>query len=174
MTNAKEQFYEKLNETLEICVFSEGTINDADLLTIAENYKDTYKIFKGLVEENRRIQDAFNDLRESPYYKRHVKNKKNTMLTLEEKTQSPLYGTCGLCDNLVKHSYLKSHKRNDCCRLGCLKKEFAKKKHRSICDQFSKQTLHMDYWLINIYPKERRQGQYDKECDMRKIYASMR
>ena len=170
----KAEFYAKLNDMLEICVFSEGTINDQDLLNIAENYKETYKVIQRLVDENARLQLAAEAIKSNAYYKTYVKDKRRTLLTLEEKTQSPLYGTCGICDNLVKNTYLKTHKHNDCCRLGKLKKEFAKKKHRSICDQFSKQTLHMDYFLVNRYPLVRRQGLYDRECEMRKIYASMR
>ena len=70
----QQKFFTNLNSMLEICVFSEGSINDADLLEIADKYKEQYQMIKtvtcimesaNLLQKYKKKQD--NDHTTSPF-----------------------------------------------------------------------------------------------------------
>jgi len=151
----QSKFYESLNKMLEICVFSEGKINDDDLLKVADNYKAQYKLIKELLEENKKLKEIGLQIHQNKWYQKQVNPRRRKILTLEEKAKSKCYSNCDYCDNIVKNSYMRQHFLNKCCADNQLKKEFAKKqfpihikynKSAQLANQYIRECLYSKMW----------------------------
>jgi hypothetical protein len=169
----QQAFFQNLNDMLELCVFSEGEINDKDLLVIADKYKEQYKVIQKLIDDNKALVRLAIEITKNPYYKKHTRTtRKQKVLTLEEKTRSNKYDNCKFCDNIIKHTYAKKHYLNECCANNQLKKEVAKKE-LAVHIKYNKATQ-----LINMYirlclydksPKNnKRNGAYWKTIELMK------
>jgi hypothetical protein len=169
----QQEFFQNLNDMLELCVFSEGEINDKDLLVIADKYKEQYKVIQKLIDDNKALVRLALSIQQNPYYIRHTRTtRRQKFLTLEEKARSNKYHNCKFCDNIIKHTYAKKHYLNECCANNQLKKEVAKK-GLAVHIKYNKATQ-----LINMYirlclydksPKNhKRNGAYWKTIELMK------
>ena len=169
----QQKFFTNLNSMLEICVFSEGSINDADLLEIADKYKEQYQMIKDLMEENRKLKILAQEIQANKYYHKMIKPcKKVTLLTLEEKTKSEKYSPCKFCDNIIKINYKHKHFLNTCCSTNQLKKEFAIKQN-PVHKKFNKESQLMNMYIrVCLYDRDRhnnkRNGAYWKTLELMK------
>jgi hypothetical protein len=169
-TTPQEQFFKNLNEMLTICVFSEGTINDEQLLEIASKYKDQYKVIKTLLEENAKLRELAQTIQENKFYIKKTTTRKQKVLTLEEKAKSVFYHNCDLCDNIIKNTYHKKHLVNWCCSNNQLKKEVAKK-GLPVHMRFNKATQLLNMYIrLCLYDKDKhnnkRNGAYWKTIEL--------
>lgn len=181
----KDQFYNNLEKMLDICMFAEEKLTDGEILTIANNTKDNYKLALELINENQRLKDKINELNRfsneitnNAYFKKYKKSKKHRMLTLEEKASSPHYHNCPYCDNIVKDNYINKHFTTDCCSSNQLKKEMSKKSY-PVHSLYNKPTQLMNLYirlcLYDTSPKNnKRNGSYWKYQELMKIYDSMK
>mgnify|MGYP006118676791 CR=1 FL=1 len=165
----KDDFFSNLNEMLEICMFSEGKINDKDLLEIADNYKGQYKKIKDLMDENNKLKELVKSIKKNKFYQSYkVSTTKRRLLTFEEKTRNENYSNCKYCDNICKISYMEKHYLNKCCSENQLKKEIAsKKKHVHIKYNKATQLLNM-YIRVCLY-NNKRNGAYWKTIELMKF-----
>ena len=135
MPTSKEEYTQSLNDMLDIVMNSNGVINNADLLTIADDYSNQYKLTLNLIEEVKLLRNIAYKIQENSYYKRS--NKKTQFLTLEEKTRNHNYVNCPICDNIVKRTYLKTHNKLNVCLDNALKK-YVERKNYPVSIQFNK------------------------------------
>lgn len=173
----QKAFYDNLNEMLNICVFSEGQINNNDLLEFADKYKKQYAMIRQLLDTNLKLHILCAKLQDNKYYKKKMRQnqEKRRLMTMEQKAISDKYTHCYYCDNIIKRTYLDTHLMSKCCSDNQLKKEFTKK-HYPVHQKHNKTTQVVNYfirkWLYDTNNKRNnlRNGMYWKTIELLKIY----